>query len=133
FVFDLSGSMSRPFGAEGGPSKLDVTQKEFARALEGLQETSSLDLFVYRYPSTFPPKPVLTRALGKVAPLTANNRKALVECSTQQPAKGWGAFYEALDLASQEDVDTIVLLSDGVPSRGRYDRGFRLVDEFARL
>lgn len=133
FVFDLSGSMSRPFAGDGGPSKLEVTQKEFARALEGLTERAALDLFVYRYPSTFPPKPVLTRALGKIAPLTPPNRKSLADWSLQQPARGWGAFYEAFDLASQEDVDTIVLLSDGVPSRGRYDRGFRLVDEFVRL
>jgi HEAT repeat protein len=133
FVFDLSGSMDQPFGAEGGPTKLDVTQQEFGRTLAALGETTVTDLFVYRYPGTFPPKPVLTRAFEKISPLTPANRKALAAWAVQQPSRGWGAFYEALDLASQEDVDTIVLLSDGVPSRGRFDRGFRLIDEFARL
>jgi HEAT repeat protein len=133
FVFDLSGSMREPFGAKSGPSRLDVTRVEFARMVGDLPETAALDLFVYRYPTAFPPEPDLTRALGKIAPLTAPARKKVLAWAEQQPALGWGAFYEALDLASREDVDTIVLLSDGKPSRGRYDRGFRLIDEFTRL
>jgi HEAT repeat protein len=133
FVFDLSGSMRDPFGARGGPSRLEVTRTEFARLVGMLPETAAVDLFVYRYPTAFPPDPDLTRALGKIAPLTAATRKKLIAWSAQQPAVGWGAFYEALDLASEEEVDTIVLLSDGKPSRGKYDRGFRLIDEFVRV
>jgi hypothetical protein len=133
FVFDLSGSMQLPFGLPGGPSRLDVTRTEFARLVGDLPETAAIDVFVYRYPTAFPPAPDLTRALGKITPLAPAARKKVLQWALHQPAVGWGAFYEALDHASQEDVDTIVLLSDGKPSRGRYDRGFRLIDEFVRL
>ncbi len=132
FLFDLSGSMSRAASREDGPSKLDLTRQEFGRVLEGLPEGTALDLLVWRYPSTFPPKPLLTRALGKVAPLTPASRKRTLDWLGQQPAKGWGAFYEGLLAAAAEDVDTVVLLSDGVPSRGRYERASRLVDEWVR-
>ena len=33
-------------------------------------------------------------------------------------------------LADADDVDSVVLLSDGSPSRGRYDRDFRILQEF---
>jgi hypothetical protein len=132
FVFDLSGSMLKPFGTAGGPSRLDVTRTEFARLVGDLPENAAIDLFVFRYPTAFPPAPNLTRALGKIAPLVPAARKKVLAWATQQPAVGWGAFYEALDLASEDEVDTIVLLSDGIPSRGRFDRGFRMIDEFVR-
>ncbi len=40
----------------------------------------------------------------------------------KQDAKGWGAFYEPLTAALETEADTIVLLSDGSPSRGILDR-----------
>lgn len=132
FLFDLSGSMSKSSVGDAGPSKLDLVRTEFGRLLSSLPDGTALDVLVYRYPSTFPPKATLTRALGKVSPLAAGSRKRVVEWLAQQPAKGWGAFYEALLHAAAEDVDTVVLLSDGVPSRGRYERPARLLDEWLR-
>lgn len=132
FVFDLSGSMSKAASAEGGPSKLEVTQREFERALKALPEAAALDVLVYRYPSTFPPKPLLTRALGRLSPVNDAARKKVLGWVAAQPAKGWGAFYEALVAAAAEDAETVVLLSDGVPSRGRYERDDRLLAEWAR-
>lgn len=141
FVFDLSGSMRKPArrdattgpgGKDEGETKLDITRREFTKTLEALPETCMVDLLVYRYPSEFPPRPEVTRALGKLLPLSAPSRRKLVEWLASAEARGWGAFYEALLAASQEDVDTIVLLSDGVPSRGAYDRPARLLEEWRR-
>ncbi|MFM8980471.1 MAG: hypothetical protein ACKOSS_08420 [Planctomycetia bacterium] len=140
FVFDLSGSMGKAArrdssGGSGGEkpeTKMDITRREFAKTLEALPESSLVDLLVYRYPSGFPPRPEVTRALGKLQPCNAPTRRKLVEWLGQAEARGWGAFYEALLAASQDDVDTIVLLSDGVPSRGAYDRPFRLLEEWRR-
>lgn len=140
FVFDLSGSMGkaarRDASTTGSPeqaeTKMDITRREFAKTVEALPEATLVDLLVYRYPSGFPPRPEVTRALGKMSPCNAPTRRKLVQWLGEIEARGWGAFYEALLAAAQDDVDTIVLLSDGVPSRGAYDRPFRLLEEWRR-
>jgi HEAT repeat protein len=134
FVFDLSGSMKSVAkkGATEGRTKLQVLQAEMEKTLAALPEDTLFDLYVYRYWSSYPPKTKLTRALGKMQPCTkANVRKALAWLGKQE-AKGWGAFYEPLELLLEQDVDSVVLLSDGSPSRGRYDRDFRILQEFPR-
>ena len=50
----------------------------------------------------------------------------------KQEAKGWGAFYEPLTAALRTEADTVVLLSDGRPSRGVLDRDFRILMEFPK-
>jgi hypothetical protein len=137
FVFDLSGSMAKSARVDGDVSgstetKLDVARREFEGTLAALPESAQLDLLVYRYPTGFPPSPRVTRAFGQALPLSAPNRKKAGDWLRQQNAKGWGAFYEALLAASEGDVDTLVLLSDGVPSRGRYARPARLLEEWVR-
>jgi len=138
FVFDLSGSMAKGARKEAAASgafesKLDVTRREFDKTLAALPAEAQIDLLVYRYPSGFPPAPQVTRALGRLQPLTAANRKKAGSWLRQQEAKGWGAFYEALLAGAEGDVDTLVLLSDGVPSRGLYERPSRLVQEWMRV
>jgi hypothetical protein len=87
---------------------------------------------VHRYPSVFPPAPQTTRAFGRALPATKQNRAKALEWLEKQEAVGWGAFYEPLEALISEGVDTVVLLSDGCPSRGRYDRDFRLLAEFPK-
>lgn len=134
FLLDCSGSMRDPVDERlpGGPSKFEQAREELARTLEGLDTSVSFDVFLYRYPSEYPPRPELTRALGGLKPRTrARARKALAWMG-RQAAKGWGAFSDALALLLEEEVDTIFFLSDGRPSRGRFDRGFRLIAELER-
>jgi HEAT repeat protein len=134
FIFDLSGSMKNAAkkGSDEGPTKMELLRTEFEKTLAGLAEDTTFDVFVYRYWTSYPPKTKLTRALGKMQPATPPNvRRALAWMKGEQP-KGWGAFYEPMEALLAEDVDTIVLLSDGRPSRGRYDRDFRILDEFPR-
>ena len=132
FVFDLSGSMGNAAakGRDDGPSKLDILKAEMRKTLEALPEGTQFDLFVYRYWSEYPPATKLTRALGKLKPASPRNVKQALKWLDQQEAKGWGAFYEPLESLLAEDVDSVVLLSDGRPSRGRFDRDFRILDEF---
>jgi HEAT repeat protein len=132
FVFDLSGSMGKEDSAGQGRTKLDVLRERFGEVLAALPPETQFDVWVYRYPSDFPPKPRLERAFDKLQPLTPGQRQKAERWLARQDAKGWGAFFEPIEVALQEDVDTLVLLSDGVPSRGRYERTFRLVDEVAR-
>ncbi|MCC7137769.1 MAG: hypothetical protein IT460_05000 [Planctomycetes bacterium] len=131
FLFDFSGSMRDP-GEGGGGSKADDARREFGKVAASLPKDTLYDLFIYRYPSAFPPAPKLTRALGTLSPGGAAASRKATEWLAREEPKGWGAFYDGLVLAAAEEVDTIVLLSDGVPSMGTYDRGFRLVDELVR-
>lgn len=134
FLFDFSGSMRDPVEGTGTGSgtKADLARVEFGRAAAALTKEQFFDLVIYRYPSVFPPVPRLTRALGTLSPGgDASAKKALAWLSKEEP-KGWGAFYDALTAITVEDVDTIILLSDGVPSRGTFDREFRLLPEFVK-
>jgi hypothetical protein len=132
FLFDFSGSMKDSVAGGGGGSKAALARAEFEKTVAGLSRPQFYDLFIYRYPSGFPPAPKLTRAFGRLSPGgDASAKKALDWLAKEEP-KGWGAFYDALLEVAEEDVDTIVLLSDGIPSRGTYDRDFRLIAEFVK-
>lgn len=74
----------------------------------------------------------MTRALGSLSPGGEGSAKRAVAWLAKEQAVGWGAIYDGLVLCAAEEVDTIVLLSDGVPSRGTYDRGDRLIEELAK-
>jgi HEAT repeat protein len=132
FLFDCSGSMRDPAGSEPGLTKFDIARREFARTLAALPPETAFDVFLYRYPTTYPPKPALTRALGKVSPATPAHRAKATDWLEKEEGKGWGAFYDGLVAILAEEVDTIFFLSDGRPSRGTYDRDFRLIQELAK-
>jgi hypothetical protein len=136
FVFDLSGSMRDTVhkGDEGGQTKFQLLQAEVERTLTQLPADTEFDLYVYRYPSKHPPRPTLTRALGKRLSANKGSIAKAVRWlqNPKQAPKGWGAFYEPLTALFEEDVDTVILLSDGRPSRGIYDRDFRVLQEFPR-
>jgi hypothetical protein len=116
-------------GVEGTPTKLDLLREEFGRTMAALPADTRFDLVVYRYPSCYPPQPKLTRAFGRLEPATKASRKRAVDWLSGQEAEGWGAFHEPLLAAMDEDADTAILLSDGRPSRGRFDRDFRILAE----
>jgi hypothetical protein len=132
FLFDFSGSMRDPFDGGGGESKAELAKREFEAASKGLGRDVVYDLFLYRYPSEFPPAPRMTRALGVLAPGGEASAKKAVAWLAKEKALGWGALYDGLVLCAAEEIDTIVLLSDGVPSRGTYERDDRLIDEYGR-
>lgn len=133
FVFDLSGSFrNAAYDGEGAPTKLELLQEEFAKTLKALGADTMFDLMVYRYPSDYPPKPKMTRAFGKLQAADSRSIKKAQAWLAKQPAKGWGAFVEPLEAIMEEDVDTAVLLSDGRPSRGRFDRDWRILQELPR-
>ena len=132
FLFDYSGSMRDPARAGAKGSKADAARAEFASVAAALGKGTVYDLFIHRYPGEYPPAPKLTRALGALSPAGAASARKATEWLGKEVPRGFGAFYDGLVAVAAEEVDTIVLLSDGVPSMGTYDRGFRLLDEFVR-
>jgi hypothetical protein len=134
FLVDCSGSMREDAVGEAaaGLTKYEVARRELVRTLGTLDERTSFDVFLYRYPSGYPPRPAMTRAFRRLEPATPARALAAGAWMADQEPKGWGAFYDALRLLLDEDVDTIYFLTDGRPSRGLYDRDERLVEELAR-
>jgi len=123
FVFDVSGSMR-------DDGKMEKARAQCAATLAKLDDDQRYDLFVYRYLLDYPPRPKLERAFGK---LIAGRTRRAVRWLKRQPAKGGGAIYDGLVAAMDDpDVDTIFLLSDGVPSYGTVSRDFRVRQEVRR-
>ncbi len=135
FIFDLSGSFryAARKSDKDGPTKLDVLRAEMEKTLDGLDSERYFDIVVYRYYSEYPPQTKLTRALGKMQRAAKGTVRKARDWMNRQEAKGWAAFYEPLTALFAEEVDTVVLLSDGDPSRGRYERSTRLIHEFSRI
>jgi hypothetical protein len=132
FLFDFSGSMRDPGRAGAKDSKADAARTEFAQVAAALAKGTVFDLFVHRYLGEYPPAPRLTRALGTLSPAGPASARKAGDWLAKEVPRGFGAFYDGLVAVAGEEVDTIVLLSDGVPSMGTYDRGFRLLDEWVR-
>ncbi len=123
FVFDVSGSMR-------DDGKMDLAREHFAGTAKKLGAAQSYDLFAYRYLLDYPPRPKLERAFGK---LRTGRAKAASAWLKKQPARGGGAIYDALVAALDDpEVDTIYLLSDGVPSYGSVKRDYRVLQEVRR-
>jgi hypothetical protein len=71
----------------------------------------------------------MERALRRFKTARTANVKKAIGWLDKQEAKGWGAFSDAFEALLGEEIDTVYFLSDGRPSRGRYDRDFRLLQE----
>jgi hypothetical protein len=69
-----------------------------------------------------------------MAPLTPANRKALKTYLASRTPMGGTNLYDGLELALKDkDVDTIFLLSDGVPGGGKFTATADIVREVGRL
>lgn len=134
FLLDASGSMRDPSDPSDAQAetKWERAVRETSDTIRDLDADVQFDVFVYRYPSDYPPRPEMTRALGELATATSRARKRATRWMERQQPGGWGAFSDALDAILRTEADTIYFLSDGRPSRGTYDRDFRLLAELAR-
>jgi HEAT repeat protein len=123
FVFDVSGSMREQ-------PKIEMARSRFRATAARLARDQRYDLFVYRYYLEYPPRPRLERCFQK---LTAGRAKKAAGWLRKQEAKGAGAIYDALVAALLDpEVDTIYLLSDGVPSFGTVKRDYRIHQEIRK-
>lgn len=122
FLIDGSGSMDRPAQGNDPPSRLFLAQFELKRCLSALDPGTRFNIVVFN-DELVPFKP------AAVAKDATTLREAL-DFIARIEAKGGTDLHQALDFAlgvtdggrgaraRTEQVDTIVLLSDGVASRG---------------
>lgn len=123
FIIDISGSMGRPAFGDGEPTRFFLAAREVAKCLKDLPPGTRANLVVFSDSvSAFRPAPV---------PLDAGTVAGMIAFLDGVEPAGGTDLYAALDqviglaepLAAEAgaddlDLDTVVLLSDGVPSRG---------------
>ena len=124
FVIDFSGSM-RDEGRDGEP-KIDAARAALAEVLDALGREAMFNVIVFSdEPRAFDD--------GLVDATKRNARSAVTFVRGGSP-KGYTNVYDALELACrQERADTVVLLSDGAPSAGRYEHYSRILFQIRRI
>ena len=118
FVIDQCGSMSaedaRPT-TTGAPSgnRLDVAVNEVLGAVKAMKDRDFVNVILF-HTTIHPWQDHLKR-------LTRKNRDDLTKHLLQKKPTGGTNLYDGLELALlEEEVDTIFLLSDGMPGSGKY-------------
>jgi len=143
FVVDCSGSMMFPVSYDGkttaellvGDSKMDVAKRELVQAITGLPDGASFNVVAFgTNTNKFAPK---------LVPATRDARKRAQAWTEKLDVDGAtnlsGALTEAFDLLSPgpyakdaEIADTIVVMTDGIPTCGPIDLVTDLLDDVRR-
>lgn len=120
FVFDLSGSM-RSETQKNGPVKIDAAKDEMLKVIKSFTKESKFNIILLGSDSHGNYNRKEKMFEERLIPATdAGKDKAMKFISRQEPG-GWTNLYDAVMLGFEDkDVDTIYLLSDGVPSRGMF-------------
>ena len=118
FVIDQSGSMAEPGGpppdeASDPPERLDVATRQVLQATSRLPDAAQVNVVMFHNG--------VTLWKDKLQALKKKTRKTLDRFLAGQNPGGGTNLYDGLARAlTMPDVDTVFLLSDGVPSAGRY-------------
>ncbi len=114
FVIDVSGSMKDP---QFPPHRIEVAHKELKKAIEALSEKTLFNVM------TFAGNVFVWNKEGEVPATQANVEKALKWVEMRLMPRGGTNTYDALmkSLELNPLVDTVFFLSDGIPSRGKYE------------
>ncbi|MFT7680134.1 MAG: hypothetical protein ACI8QC_004140, partial [Planctomycetota bacterium] len=124
FVLDVSGSMNQP--AYAGDTRLEVVKRELRRTLENLPEGYLFNLIFF--------EAKLRSMKKRLTAMTPTVRKSALRFMERQDADGGTALYDAVAKALSDDqVDTIVILSDGDPTVGKFVDAEKILTELTRL
>jgi hypothetical protein len=137
FVVDISRSMQDqsqarpsaptgrgkdPYPAPMGASKLAIAKWQLHRAVEALPKKAVFAVVVY--------SESYAAWKDELAPATPRNKKKLHKFVDALKGNGTTNICDSLDRALALDADTIYLLSDGDPNRGRVSDLKALLEEF---
>ena len=125
FVIDQSGSMSIR-SEKGKPSDWEKAVKETLNVVDGLGAKARLNLILFE---------TNVHAWRKtLVELTTRARIALRKHLSRQKPRGGTNLYDALKKALlSQGVDSIFLLSDGLPETGAYTKPEEILREIGKL
>ncbi len=133
FVVDVSGSMGPEHGGvnKEGLSRLQVLKKQLKQAINQLTATESDERGVASFNIVTYHADVVVYKPGKMVPATKKNKEKAIEWIEELKADGATNIYDALEQAFliidtrkakkqyEKGADTIFLMTDGQPNRGK--------------
>lgn len=126
FVLDASRSMSREAPGGGGCTRWELLLRELRGVLERLPRGTRFNVFLFRTE--------VEAWRRRLVPATPGARRACREWFEAARPAGWTNLFDALALAlGDDDVDTLYVLTDGVPSRGSETERRAILDEISFL
>jgi hypothetical protein len=124
FVLDASRSMGREAPGGDGRTRWQLLLQDLRGVLERLPRCTRFNVFLFRTD--------VEAWRKRLVPATRSARRACLEWIEAAKPGGWTNLFDALALALQDDdVDTLYVLSDGVPSRGSETGRGAILDEIA--
>ncbi|MHC4578194.1 MAG: HEAT repeat domain-containing protein [Planctomycetota bacterium] len=126
FVLDASRSMAQPAPGGRGRSRWDLLLNDLREVLARLPSAARFNVFLFRTE--------VEAWRKRLVPATPGARRACRAWIEGAEPGGWTNLFDALALALADDeVDTLYVLTDGVPSRGRERERRAILDEVAFL
>jgi hypothetical protein len=120
----LESLYGRQYG-KSGASRIDIAKQELVQSIQNLQEGALFNVIVFA-------NGVDRWIRGGIASSSQATREAALTWIERLGAAGATNLYDALELAfADQDVDTIVLLSDGDPTAGKLTDPHRIREEVA--
>jgi len=111
FIIDASRSMTEPAPGKGGKTRWDLVVEDLRAVVDRLPDDARFNVILFRTE--------VTAWRPRLVPATSGARRACREWIGDEKPSGWTNLYDALALAlSDDDVDAVYVLTDGVPSRG---------------
>jgi len=126
FVIDASRSMEKPAPGGGGRSRWELVKRDLASVLERLPRGARFNVILFRTD--------VEPWRKRLGPATRGARARCERWIDAAEPSGWTNLYDAVALALEDDaVDTLYMLTDGVPSRGAETKRAAILDEIAFL
>ncbi|MCX7702951.1 MAG: HEAT repeat domain-containing protein [Planctomycetota bacterium] len=143
FVIDVSGSMNEEYKKKDGwspqtglPSedekggrkvtKIEMAKKELISAIEKLQRDVKFNIIFYNQQ--------YNAWRQQIIEATYNNKQAAIEFVRHFTAEGRTNIYDTLEFAlNDKEVNTIYLLSDGLPNEGKYTDPPVIIEKITEL
>lgn len=124
FVIDFSGSMKNEDEIYQNKRKIDVALDELEKAIGGMETGSKVNVILLSTEATARKKRIVSPKMIEVGPPNKKKISDFVRSSwkdLEDIKRGRGDIYDAVvEGFDDAEVDTVILLSDGKPTYGKY-------------
>ena len=118
--------MTEPAPGKGGKTRWDLVVEDLRAVVGRLPDDARFNVVLFRTD--------VAAWKPRLVPATTANRRACADWIGEEKPAGWTNLYDALALAlSDDDVDAVYVLTDGVPSRGAETDRTGIIGELAYL